>query len=63
MFDRAYNQKINTKTDYQNIDDKIDKKFAFYSTQYNYVSELEGMDMMTRKDIDFSDFEAIQANL
>jgi transcriptional regulatory protein LevR len=49
--------------DYENIDDKINKKFAFYNTQLNHVSELQGMDMMERKDIDFSDFEAIQANL
>ena len=62
VFDTGYNN-AHVKRDYHDIEDKIDKKFAFYNTQFNHISELEGMDLTESKDITFSDIEAIQAFL
>ena len=60
VFDEYFNEEHYQKKDYKKTYDRIDDKFAFYNTQYNYISELEGVDMMKKADVDFSDFEAIQ---
>lgn len=60
VFSDYYNEDHHNGKDYKQTKDRIDDKFAFYNTQYNYISELKGVDMMKKADVDFSDFEAIQ---
>ena len=63
QFDEDINEAHVQRIDYEGLHDKIDDPFAFYNTQFNHLSELHGMDMMNNKEMDFSDFEAIQQHL
>jgi len=63
IFDELYNTKHHQHDDYEGTVDRICDPFSFYTTQFNHISEIEGHDLMKKKDIDFSDFEAIQASL